>query len=163
MNSIDVDRANPEDAPELTSVAFAAKRHWGYPESWIREWTAALTFTPQFIREHVTFRANMGGELLGAAAIEVSGDVASIVHLWVLPKAMGRGVGAALFAACEAAARSVGAKRLTIESDPHAEGFYRRMGACLVGRIAADPMVPNSFVGDAPTPRFLPLLEKRLD
>jgi hypothetical protein len=26
------------DAPELTKIAFAAKRHWDYPEEWIDLW-----------------------------------------------------------------------------------------------------------------------------
>ena len=163
MNPLQVNRATPEDAPVLTSVAIAAKRHWGYPESWIREWTASLTFTPEFIREHVAFKATVDGDIRGTAAIEVSGDVASMVHLWVLPKAMRRGVGAALFAACEAAARSAGAKRLTIESDPNAEDFYRKMGAIPVGRVAANVTVATASPGDGPIPRFLPVLEKRLD
>jgi hypothetical protein len=28
-------RANPDDAATLTEIAFAAKRHWGYPELWM--------------------------------------------------------------------------------------------------------------------------------
>jgi hypothetical protein len=32
---VEVVRAIPEDAESLTRVAFAAKRHWGYPERWI--------------------------------------------------------------------------------------------------------------------------------
>jgi GNAT superfamily N-acetyltransferase len=162
MNPFQVSRATPEDAPALTAVAVAAKRHWGYPESWIHEWTPVLTLTPDFIQEQVTFKATNGGEILGVAAIEVNGPDASIVHLWVIPKAMGCGVGAALFAACEAAARAVGANRLTIESDPNAEGFYRRMGASLVGRVAANVREERASASDAPTPRFLPVLEKRL-
>jgi hypothetical protein len=57
-------RAKPDDAAVLTDIAFAAKRHWGYPKSWVESW----------------------------------------------------GIG-----------------ELEIESDPNAEGFYRRMGARRVG------------------------------
>ena len=32
-------------------------------------------------------------------------------------------------------ARRVGARRLRILSDPHAQAFYRRMGARMVGRV----------------------------
>jgi hypothetical protein len=31
-DGVDIRRATPEDAQVLTRVAFAAKRHWGYPE-----------------------------------------------------------------------------------------------------------------------------------
>jgi hypothetical protein len=66
---------------------------------------------------------------------------------------MNRGVGAALFAECEAVARRTGAERLTVESDPYAEGFYLRMGATSKGRV------PASVQG---VERFLPKLEKLL-
>jgi N-acetylglutamate synthase-like GNAT family acetyltransferase len=160
MRVFRVSRATPEDASALTAVAFAAKRHWGYPESWIREWIPLLTLTPEFIRDQVTFKATEGTEIIGAAAIDVQGTDASIVHLWVMPAAMGSGVGGSLFVACETAARSLGAKRLIIESDPNAEGFYRKMGATLIGKVAAD--VESAAVGNDFTRRFLPVLEKRL-
>jgi hypothetical protein len=35
--------------------------------------------------------------------------------------------------------RSLGGSRLTIVSDPHAEGFYRRMGASRVGEASSKP------------------------
>ena len=161
MRVFRVSRATPENASALTAVAFAAKRYWGYPEDWIREWAPLLTFTPEFIRAQVTFKATEGTEIIGAAAIEVQETDASIVHLWVMPAAMGSGVGGSLFAACETAARSIGAKRLIIESDPNAEGFYRKMGATFIGKVAAE--VKSATVGDGATQRFLPVLEKRLE
>lgn len=42
-------RALPAEASILTDIAFAAKRHWGYPEAWIAQWRSALTITPQQI------------------------------------------------------------------------------------------------------------------
>ena len=51
---------------------------------------------------------------------------------------MGQGIGRALFrhAAERAAARN--ALCLTIEADPNAEPFYRRMGAVRAGRVATE-------------------------
>jgi hypothetical protein len=44
-------RAKPEDAANLTGIAFAAKRHWGYPENWIESWRDLLTCPhPQRLR-----------------------------------------------------------------------------------------------------------------
>mgnify|MGYP003337409735 CR=1 FL=1 len=42
-------RAQPEDHQVLTEIAHAAKRHWGYPESWIEEWRYFLTVLPEDI------------------------------------------------------------------------------------------------------------------
>ncbi len=42
-------RANPDDATTVTKIAFAAKRHWEYPERWVDNWREKLTITPEFI------------------------------------------------------------------------------------------------------------------
>ena len=153
MKPFSIVRAKPSDAAALTALAFAAKRHWEYPESWMEAWTDQLTITPEFILRHPTVVAKRDGELLGVAGFEITGDDALLLHLWVEPAAMRQGIGAALFAECEANARRAGAVRLIVESDPHAEGFYRKMGARLRGRVPAH--VQN-------VERFLPKLEKLL-
>ena len=54
-------------------------------------------------------------------------------HLWVLPNAMGRGIGRALFEHAVTQARMLGLTSFEIEADPNAEGFYLRMGAKRIG------------------------------
>jgi len=54
-------------------------------------------------------------------------------HLWVLPAWIGTGLGRTLFEHAMRRAQKLGARVLTIESDPNAEGFYRRMGARRMG------------------------------
>ena len=148
-------RAVPEDAPHLTAIAFAAKRHWGYPETWIQHWRDALTITPDYIAANPTFVvADERGETLGFAALRKEAGEWWIDHLWVFPAAMGRGIGRRLFERCEEEARKAGATFLRIEADPNAESFYSRMGASTVGHVPA-PM-------DA-VERFLPRMEKALD
>jgi GNAT superfamily N-acetyltransferase len=146
--------AQPEDAAALTEIAFQAKRHWGYAESWMRRWQEALTVTADYIVEKPTFVAVDGGNRVGFCALQIKEAEALLDHLWVLPASMRRGAGRALFEHAEAVARARGAVRLTMVGDPHAEGFYCRMGATVYGREAA------SMDG---TERFLPLLEKRCE
>jgi hypothetical protein len=55
-----IERANAQDAEKLTEIAFAAKRHWGYPEEWMESWRDALTIKPEFITKHETHIALMG-------------------------------------------------------------------------------------------------------
>lgn len=150
---MDLTRARPEDADALTKIAFAAKRHWRYPETWILRWSEALTITREYIAEHPTFVATVEGKPFGFCAVRLQASEACLDHLWVLPSAMGRGVGRALFQQAEAVARASGATRMRIVGDPHAERFYRRMGA-----IRYD-LEPASMEGEE---RFLPLLEKTL-
>jgi hypothetical protein len=64
---------------------------------------------------------------------------------------MGRGAGRALFGYAEDLARLAGAASIKVESDPHAEEFYVRMGAVRYGQVSA------TMDGHE---RFLPLMEK---
>jgi GNAT superfamily N-acetyltransferase len=146
-------RARPEEAADLTRIAQAAKRHWGYPQGWMRAWAGILTVTPHYLRTNPTFVAAEDGVAKGFCSLRLEGACAHVDHLWVRPDAMGRGVGRALFARGEKLALEAGALRLRIESDPNAEGFYQAMGAATVGRR------PAAMDGRE---RFLPLLEKAL-
>ncbi len=146
-------RALPADAGELTAIAHAAKRHWGYPESWIHSWESSLTLTPEFVGAHPTHVARSGGRIVGFCSVVVRGREARLEHLWVLPPEMKKGTGRALFELAEGLARKAGAACLRIESDPNAEEFYVRMGAARYGRV------PATMDGNE---RFLPLLEKSL-
>jgi GNAT superfamily N-acetyltransferase len=145
--------ATVADAPALTAIAHAAKRHWGYPEEWIRRWADGLTLTPAYIGQNLVFIAREGETIRGFHALVLQGNDAQLDHLWVLPDAMGQGIGRALFEHAENCARQNGATRLWVESDPHAESFYRHLGMTVFDQTPA-PMDGQ--------PRFLPLLEKVL-
>ena len=129
-------RAHPNDAATLTAIALAAKRHWQYPEAWMECWREALTIRPEFIAAHETHVALMENRAVGFYALEHKDAGLHLQHLWVAPEWMGRGVGRALFQHGLERARQLGSTRIEIESDPHAEGFYQRMGARRVGSNA---------------------------
>jgi GNAT superfamily N-acetyltransferase len=144
-------RARPEDASELTAIAHTSKSHWGYPEDWLRRWEDVLTITPEYILANPTFVAFLDGHIIGFCCLLIRGQEAYLDHLWVLPSAMRKGVGRVLFEIAQGFARTVGAASMMVESDPHAEEFYIRMGARKYGRVAA------AMDGRE---RFLPLLKK---
>jgi ribosomal protein S18 acetylase RimI-like enzyme len=127
-------RAKPDDAPLLTEIAFASKRHWGYPERWMANWASVLTIEPRLIAEQETHTASIEGEVVvGFYSLRAGLGRSSLEHLWVVPNSMGRGVGRALFEHAVDRARELGHRVLEIESDPNAAGFYQRMGARRVG------------------------------
>jgi len=149
-----VSPARPEECPDLTRIAHAAKAHWGYPAEWLRRWAPQLTIEPAaLLRHEVRVLRDEAGRPRGFYALGRVGDEATLEHLWLDPAMIGRGFGRVLYQDAIAHARALGASRLTIESDPFAEGFYRRMGAVPIGRVAA-------HLDD--TERWLPLLEVRL-
>ncbi|HEX5761395.1 MAG TPA: GNAT family N-acetyltransferase [Thermoanaerobaculia bacterium] len=130
--------ARPEEAPLLTEIAHAAKRHWGYPESWIAAWREALTITPELLARQVVVVAEEEGAVRGFYALLPAGALWLLEHLWVRPERIGSGLGRTLFADAVRAARAGGGAVLEIEADPHAEGFYHHMGARRIGEVPAD-------------------------
>lgn len=150
---IQIRRAIPNQAEHLTQIAFAAKRHWGYPERWIETWSPLLTITPEFIERHETYVFWMDEQPAGFCAISKKDERMIVEHLWVLPENMGKGIGAEMFEYLLSRCRELGARVLEIESDPNAQGFYERMGARKVGER----------VGEVDgQPRILPVLEMSL-
>ncbi len=150
---MDIVKAKAEDAGALTKIALAAKAHWGYPEHWIKQWKDELTITSSYVETHHIYAAVTELRFVGFFAITLQKNAASLDHLWVLPAAMGKGIGRALFEQAENVARDIGAKSLKITSDPHAESFYLRMGAVTYGQ---EPATMNG------QERSLPLMEKEL-
>jgi ribosomal protein S18 acetylase RimI-like enzyme len=126
-------RARPEDAKRLTDIAFAAKRHWRYPERWMESWRDLLTILPEFITNHETHAALLDQRMVGFYALGVAGRKMDLQHLWVLPEVMGQGIGRSLFMHALQRAHECGCREVEIESDPNSEGFYQRMGARRVG------------------------------
>ena len=145
--------ANPDDAKSLTHIAHAAKRHWGYPESWIEAWREQLTITPEWIVTHETWKAVDAGEIVGFVSWVPLGRRVRLEHLWVRPDAMGRGLGRQLFKHACRGAESAGWLVMEITVDPNAAGFYRRMGAVQVAEERTE---------DAGVIRVLPIFEYRL-
>jgi ribosomal protein S18 acetylase RimI-like enzyme len=129
-------RAKPDDAEALTRISFAAKRHWGYPERWIERWRESLTITAVFVRHNEVHVAVVEGNLVGFYALVGEGRKLELEHLWVSPEFIGTGIGRALFDHAVRRAAALGAEVVGVESDPNAEGFYRRMGARRVGEIS---------------------------
>jgi N-acetylglutamate synthase-like GNAT family acetyltransferase len=135
--TVTIRRADLSEAEQLTAIAHAAKRHWGYPESWIEKWSADLTITPEFLANHEVFVAIANNAIAGCCALVVTGTLAEIEHMWIKPEQMGSGVGRALFEHARDRARELQLAVLELSADPNAEGFYERMGAERVGDVPA--------------------------
>lgn len=129
-------RAVARDAARLSQIAVAAKSYWGYPARWIELWHNQLTITPAFVEQHEVWVAILDDVILGFYALVGEAPHLVLDDLWVMPVAIRQGIGSALMHHAIERARGHGATRIEIESDPHAEGFYARMGAETVGEVA---------------------------
>jgi GNAT superfamily N-acetyltransferase len=145
--------AVPAEAEALSRLALRSKGHWGYDDQFLAACRAELTVAPEQCDGVHLVLAEGGTALLGFYRLAGEAPVAELADLFVDPDAIGRGVGAALLADAVDRAMALGISRLTIDADPHAEGFYARMGARRVGTVAS-----GSIPG-----RELPRLELAVD
>jgi GNAT superfamily N-acetyltransferase len=93
-----------------------------------------LSFEPRDLELTPIAVAELNGKSIGVAQIRVVDGEAELLKLFVEPKALRSGTGRALLAWATDVAKKLGATRLTIDADPDAAPFYRRMGACDVGQ-----------------------------
>ena len=133
-----IQRADACRHDKLTEIAHAAKRHWGYPERWIEHWKEVLTITPEFITNNEVYTSVAGGEVAGFYALIEADGKFILEHMWVDPAYIGSGIGKELFNHALKVAASLNASSIEIESDPNAEGFYRRMGARKIGEATSE-------------------------
>lgn len=80
-----------------------------------------------------------GDEIVGVYALLFAGADCELEHFWIAPSRIGKGVGRTLFAHAVDRCRAIGVRRLWINADPNAEGFYARMGARRVGEVPSTP------------------------
>ena len=133
-----------------------SKSLWGYSPRFLSACRAELRVSPSVLadRDHICVVAQLGTAVVGFCLLSRDARRTwEVDGLFVEPERIRRGIGRSLLlAACRRALRA-GARTLSIQSDPHAAGFYRAMGAEPAGSRAS-----ASIRG-----RRLPLLQLRLD
>jgi GNAT superfamily N-acetyltransferase len=130
--------ASVGDAQTLTQIALDAKRHWGYPEHWIKHWESDLTISAEFITSNHVYVAENEGEIRGFYALCLVDEKAELEHLWVRPSHIGTGIGKELFLDAMERAAKLNVSEVGLSADPNAAGFYKRMGASQVGEIDSE-------------------------
>jgi GNAT superfamily N-acetyltransferase len=130
---VTIHRVTGSQAGELSRIAFAAKAHWDYPERWMDLWRPQLTFSADYFEQNESWAAMDGTEPVAFYTLQENNGKAWLENLWVLPEYMGKGVGAALFRHAADLARQRGYKKLQLEADPNATGFYIKMGMQPIG------------------------------
>jgi GNAT superfamily N-acetyltransferase len=131
-------QAVKEEATRLSEIAQDAKRHWGYPEHWIKHWQDDLTISGDYVAANQVFLAEKDDQILGFYALIIRQDKAELDHMWVAPEHIGSGVGKELFIHAMQTASQRDVSEIEILSDPNAEGFYRKMGAHRIGEKVSE-------------------------
>ena len=131
---LEIRASHEADAGDLTEVRIKSKGYWGYSNETLASWGPAMQITPEYIRNNLVRSIYSEGLLVGFYAIK-RGDEDVLDHLWLLPQAIGKGVGRAAMSHAVQCAKQCGIKSLLIVSDADAEGFYLHLGARKTGEI----------------------------
>ncbi len=147
MSAVVLRHARPDELAALTALARRSKAHWGYSEAFMDACREALTVEPQLLLDGEVVLAQGPEGPLGFYALgwlderDVELDL-----LFIEPAAIGQGIGRRLVEHAKQAARARGRRRMIVQGDPHAEGFYRAMGGERAGERASasiqDRMLP---------------------
>ena len=138
-------RARPGEAATLTELALRSKAYWPYDDAFMAVMRRVLKITEEEIRAHHVLVHETGGVVDGVGALALFDDDWEVDHLWVEPAAIGRGIGRRLLDALLARAARLGAGRVLVEADPHAESFYARRGGVRVGERASGMIAGRSL------------------
>lgn len=123
----------------LTALTRRSKGHWGYPQAMLDRMAEMLSISSATIRDGHVVVAERDGVVAGYYQITGELPHGELADLFLEPDAIGTGLGRTLWDHAVASARSAGFHTLTLESDPHAEGFYLRMGAERIGEREVAP------------------------
>ena len=118
-----------EELPGLSDICLRSKAVWGYSAEFLAACRGELSFDPSDLRLTPIAVAEQDEKLLGVAQVKFVQGEADLAKLFVQPGCLRSGVGRALLHWAMEVATEQGAVRLTIDSDPGAADFYRRMGA----------------------------------
>ncbi|WP_411103948.1 GNAT family N-acetyltransferase [Streptomyces sp. cmx-4-9] len=144
-------RARADEAQALTGLVMRSKAYWGYDGAFLAACAEELRIRPcEVVSRRIVVAESACGGVLGLASLEGAPARAVLGLLFVEPSAVGQGVGRLLYRDVLRRAVELGVRRLLIDADPHAAGFYRAMGAVETARDpATDPLDPTAPAGTA--------------
>lgn len=143
-----VRRATGNDAAALTTLALRSKAVWGYDAAFMAACREELTISADAIALLPTWVIEEQGAITGFCQMRLTERVAEVAQFFIAPGGLRSGRGRRLWAHLEAAARDAGCARLEVDSDPHAEGFYRAMGMRRCGEA------PSGSIPGRPLPHL---------
>ncbi len=128
------------EASALSALALRSKAHWGYSPEFIAACRDEMTVSTATLQQAdlyyvVALQQNI---LCGFYALQQHGNQSvELGAMFVEPAMIGKGIGRALLNRARQQANALGARRMIIQSDPHAADFYRSTGAHLIGQRAS--------------------------
>ncbi|MBZ0282826.1 MAG: GNAT family N-acetyltransferase [Anaerolineae bacterium] len=146
-------RAQPGEAALLTNITYGSKAYWGYDEVFMAIARPLMAISAEQIRNNCIYILEIGEQAAGYYSLEKpEGEAITLENLFIDPAFIGKGCGEELLRHALEQAKAMGYRIVELVSDPHAEGFYRKMGAMRTGET------PGATPG-----RMLPTMRFELD
>ena len=128
-------KARTDEGPILSGIAMRSKAYWEYDNDFIEACREDLTISEQKIEGNHVYILEDTSTIIGFYCLAANGKTGSLDFLFIEPDFIGRGYGRILWESVIQTAREIGLDEFTIDSDPHAEEFYRKMGAVRIGEV----------------------------
>lgn len=124
----------------LSGLTRRAIGSWGYDANFMVWADPALTLTSEIIATQPIFVLEEEGRAAGFYGLRGNAPEVELRYMMVEPAHQRTGHGRRLWQHAAETARRLGASVLTVDSDPFAIGFYRSMGAVVVGQRPWSPL-----------------------
>ena len=132
--------ARPDEAEALTDLVMRSKQSNGYDDAFMAACADELRVTPARIAKGNFWVAEAKGKLRGCVTLDpnMATGEGTISTFFIDPDAKRQGVGRALWAEVQTAARSQGMSLLKLDADPAAVSFYQAMGFETVREVPSE-------------------------
>jgi N-acetylglutamate synthase-like GNAT family acetyltransferase len=142
---VEIRRALPSEAANLSALALRPKALWGYDAAFMEACRAPLTVDPEAIAKYPFYVLDEGGTITGFYGLSGQPPRGEIDFLFVEPESVRSGRGQRLARHLLALARSLGFEEMDVSADPFAEDFYVAMGAVRIAEVPSDA-IPNRLI-----------------
>lgn len=124
-----IESAQKDDHIILSDITYKAKAFWGYEKAQLEKWQEDLTISPEYITANDTYKLRLQEKIIGYySVIKVEKETLKLDNIFVLPEYIGKGYGKILMRDCISKAKSEGFKKIILDAEPKAEGFYKKIG-----------------------------------
>ena len=124
-----IEKAQIADSAILTDITYKGKAFWGYSPEQLEKWKNELTISPEYIEKHEAYKLLIGEEIVGYYSfLKMDDGTIKLDDIFLLPEYIGKGYGKILMLDCIEKSKLLFAKRIILDAEPNAEGFYQHFG-----------------------------------
>lgn len=139
-------KALPADREKLNRLLYASKDYWNYGPAFMAKFMALFALTEEYIINNEVIIAQQADNIIGFYSFRrAAPSHLELDCLFLHPDFIGQGLGTQLWKMICAQALSLGYNEFILWSDPHAEGFYYKMG-CEKIDVGKSILAPNRYL-----------------